>query len=97
MPCRHSPRFAAARRATAERVEESTALLRDGVPLTEPARDALVDLLEHLAHACELVPTTVWDATARLAIRVAEPHKAPLPDRPPNLGGGDPPCVDKGP
>ena len=90
MPSRHSPRSAAARQASAERVRRSAALLGEGVPVTDPAREALASLLEHLARACELVPTTVWDATARLAIRVTEPHQEPLPDRPPNLGGGVP-------
>lgn len=76
--------------SSAEEVRAAAGLLRDGRLLTEPSRAALVDLLEHLADCCELVPTTLWDRTARLAIRVEDHQLGADPLPPPNVGGGIP-------
>ena len=87
-----SPRARDALRRSAENVRRAADRLRDGEPLTPSSREALVDLLDHLAgDARELLPTTVWDRTARLALRIEQPHHPPVPDLPPpNVGGGVP-------
>lgn len=73
------------------RVDLVAGALRAGEPLSDQSRGALVDLREHLADCCELVPTTVWDRIARLVQRVLELHRPSVPDLPPpNIGGGLP-------